>query len=264
MSSKPEIVVEPSADRLAENVAARVTATLVAALSLRPVAHLVVTGGGILEQIFAALRNQSTRDSVEWSRVHVWWGDERYVPAGSDQRNDLAALAAGLDKLPLDPAKVHRMPASDAGFGDAVDEAAAAYAAELAAAVPAAHAATGDDLPHFDIALIGIGPDGHCCSLFPEHPGVYEEELAVIGVRNSPKPPPSRLSFTFRALDAATEVWFVAAGSGKADAVALALGGAGRVQVPSAGPRGVHRTMWLVDRAAAGKLPPNLYRAPTA
>lgn len=264
MSSKPEIVVEPSADQLAENVAARVTATLVAALSLRPVAHLVITGGGILERVFAALRDRSARDSVEWSRVHVWWGDERYVPADSGERNDLAAFAAGLDKLGFDPAKVHRMPASDAGFGDDLDDAAAAYAAELAAAVPPDHAASGDDVPHFDIALIGIGPDGHCCSLFPEHPGVYEEELAVIGVRNSPKPPPSRFSFTFRTLDAATEVWLIAAGAGKADAVALALGGAGRVQVPCAGPRGVHRTVWLIDRAAAAKLPHNLYRAPLA
>jgi 6-phosphogluconolactonase len=264
MTSNPEIFVEPSADQLAENVAARVIATLVSALSVRPVAHIVLTGGGILEQVMGALRELSSRDSVEWSRVHVWWGDERYVPAGSDERNDRAAFAALLDALPLDPAKVHRMPASYAGFGDAVDAAAAAYAAELAAAVPSDHAASGDDVPHFDVALLGIGPDGHCVSLFPEHPGVYEEELAVIGVHNSPKPPTTRITLTFRTLDAATEVWFIAAGAGKADAVALALGGAGRVQVPSAGPRGVHRTVWLIDRDAAAKLPHNLYRAPLA
>ena len=264
MTGKPEIVVEPSADALAENVAARVIATLVSALSVRPVAHVVLTGGGILEQVMRALCDVHSRDSVEWSRVHVWFGDERYVPAGSAERNDRAAAAALLDALPLDPAKLHRMPASDSGFGDDVDEAAAAYAAELAAAVSPDHAASGDDVPSFDVALLGIGPDGHCASLFPEHPGVYEEELTVIGVRNSPKPPPTRISLTFRALEAATEVWFIAAGAGKADAVALALGGAGRVQVPCAGPRGGRRTVWLIDREAAASLPHNLYRPPLA
>jgi 6-phosphogluconolactonase len=112
--------------------------------------------------------------------------------------------------------------------------------------------------------LLGVGPDGHCCSLFPEHPGVYEEEAAVIAVHNAPKPPPTRLSLTFRALAAAKEIWFVAAGSAKADAVAMALDGAGRVQVPASGPRGQHRTVWLVDRDAASKLPHNLYRPPLA
>ena len=75
---------------------------------------------------------------------------------------------------------------------------------------------------------------------------------SVVAVRNSPKPPPTRLSFTFRALDSANEVWVIAAGAGKADAVALAWSGAGREQVPSAGPRGHYRTLWLVDQAAAG------------
>jgi 6-phosphogluconolactonase len=264
MSQTPEIVVEPSQAQLAADVAARVIATLVSALGTRPEAHLVLTGGGVLEDVMRALADQPGRDSVEWSRVHIWWGDERYVPAGSAERNDRAADEALLDKLPLDTAKVHRMPPSDAGYGDSVESAAAAYALQLAAAVPRDHAAAGDDLPHFDVILLGLGPDGHCASLFPEHPGAYEEELAVIGVRNSPKPPPLRISLTFRTLDAANEVWFIAAGAGKADAVALAFSGAGRVQVPVAGPHGRLRTLWLLDRDAASKLPQNLYRAPMA
>jgi 6-phosphogluconolactonase len=93
---------------------------------------------------------------------------------------------------------------------------------------------------------------------------VYEESAAVIPVRNSPKPPPNRLSLSFPGLNAANEIWVVAAGSGKADATALALGGAGRVQVPAAGARGRHRTVWLLDRDAAAKLPHNLYKPPLA
>jgi len=121
-------------------------------------------------------------------------------------------------------------------------------------------------VPHFDVVLLGVGPDGHCASLFPEHPGVYETDAAVIAVRNSPKPPPTRLSLSFRGLDAANEIWFVASGTGKAEAVALAHSGAGRIQVPSAGPRGRYRTLWLIDRDAASRLPASiyLYRAPTS
>ncbi|MCU1659839.1 MAG: 6-phosphogluconolactonase, partial [Pseudonocardiales bacterium] len=214
MRPEPEIVVEPSADRLAENTAARLVATLVTALAVRPVAHLAVTGGGILEQVMSTLRELPARDSVDWHRVHLWWGDERYVPADSDERNDRAAFRVLFGALPLNPALVHRMPASDSGFGDDVDAAADAYAAELADAV--APDQEDEDVPHFDALLLGVGPDGHCASLFPEHPAVYEQEASVVAVRNAPKPPPTRLSLTFRALDAANEVWFIASGEGKA------------------------------------------------
>lgn len=260
MSAPPEIVVEPSADVLAGNTAGRLVANLVAAQSVRPVAHLVLTGGGILEQVMRAVRDLPGRDAVDWRRVHVWWGDERYVASGSADRNDRAAFEVLLDALPLDPALVHRMPASDSADGEDVEAAAQTYARDLAAAVSVDQG--DEDVPHFDVALLGVGPDGHCASLFPEHPGVYEQDASVIAVRNAPKPPPTRLSLTFGALDAANEVWFVVSGEGKAQAVAMAFGGAGRVQVPAAGPRGRHRTLWLIDRAAAGKLPQNLYKPP--
>jgi 6-phosphogluconolactonase len=84
----------------------------------------------------------------------------------------------------------------------------------------------------------------------------------VIPVRNSPKPPPLRLSLSFDGLNASNEIWAVVSGAGKAKAVAMALGGAGRVQVPSAGARGRHRTLWLIDRDAAAELPPSVYRMP--
>jgi 6-phosphogluconolactonase len=258
MSSPPEIVVEPSAQRLAQHAAERMVTTLVTALGVRPVAHLALTGGGILEQTMAAVRDLPARDSVEWHRVHLWWADERFVPTDSDDRNDKAAFAALLGSLPLDPTLVHRMPASDADFGDDVDAAAGAYAAALANGV--AHDQREDDVPHFDALLLGVGPDGHCASLFPGHPGVYEQSAAVIAVRDSPKPPPTRLSFTFRALDSANEVWFIVSGEGKAQAVARALGGADRTQVPSAGPRGRDRTLWLLDQAAAAELPGEIYQ----
>jgi 6-phosphogluconolactonase len=262
MGAVPEIVVVPTADQLADDVAARLVATLVSALSVRPLAFLAVTGGAILEQTMSALRANPARDAVDWRRVSLWWGDERFVAADSPDRNDRAAFAALFDALPLDPTNVHRMPAAGAEFGDDAEAAAEAYAADLAAAVDPVN--DDQDVPRFDAVLLGIGPDGHCASLFPGHPGVYEEDASVIAVHNSPKPPPTRTSLTFRTLDAANEVWFIAAGDSKARAVALALGGAGRVQVPAAGPHGRHRTLWLLDRDAAAKLPANLYHPPQA
>ena len=265
MGAPPEIVVEPSAAQLADNVAARLVTTLVAAQNVRPLAYLVVTGGGILEEVMRALHDLPARDSVDWRRVSLWWGDERFVPADSDDRNDKAAFAALFDSVPLEDVNVHRMPPSGGQFGDDLDAAAESYATELAAAVPADQRRDGDtDVPQFDVVVLGIGPDGHCASLFPEHPATYEDQASVIAVRNSPKPPPNRISLGFRALDAANDVWFVASGSGKAEAVAMAHSGAGRVQVPSAGPKGRHRTLWLIDREAAAKLPSNLYRPPLA
>jgi 6-phosphogluconolactonase len=112
--------------------------------------------------------------------------------------------------------------------------------------------------PSFDICLLGVGEDGHVASLFPGSPAVYETERAAVGVRGSPKPPPTRISLTLPAIRCAAEVWLIVSGSRKAAAVAMALGGAGEVQLPAAGARGRRRTLWLLDRAAAAKLPAEL------
>jgi 6-phosphogluconolactonase len=243
--TEPQVVRFPDAVTLARETADRVIGVLRAALE-RGDAHLVVTGGGILEKVLAELARP---DALDWSHVHVWWGDERYVPSDSDDRNDRPAMSLLFDHVPVDPARLHRMPASDAGFGDDVEAAADSYAAELAAA------AAGDaEVPVFDVILLGVGPDGHCASLFPGHPGTRVLDASVIAVHDSPKPPPTRLSLTFPTLDAADQVWFVASGSGKADAVARAVGGAPREEVPSAGPRGRSGTVWLVDEDAASRL----------
>jgi 6-phosphogluconolactonase len=109
--------------------------------------------------------------------------------------------------------------------------------------------------------LLGVGPDAHVASLFPGMPALYEEERPVVAVRGAPKPPPTRLTLTLPAIQAAKEVWLVTAGRDKAPAVRLALSsGAGPVQVPAAGARGKLRTLVLVDRAAAAELPASLSR----
>lgn len=251
------VVVHADPDLLAPAVAARLITRMVDAQASRGSASVVLTGGTVGIKVLAHLATCPARDAVDWRAVDLWWGDERYLPAGDPDRNETQAREALLDTLPLDPARVHPMPASDGPDGDDVEAAAARYAEELARA---ARPEDQGDVPAFDVLLLGMGPDGHCASLFPEQPAVHETERTVVGVRAAPKPPPTRVSLTMPALCAAREVWFVVAGADKAGPVSMALGGAGTLQVPAAGPAGRRRTLWLLDRAAAAQVPAGLAR----
>ncbi|MGN6243210.1 MAG: 6-phosphogluconolactonase [Motilibacteraceae bacterium] len=260
MAAIPEVFVHPDADTLAAAVAARLVTRLVDAQASAGRAHVVLTGGGIGTAVLAALAASPARDAVDWDALDVWWGDERFVPAGSEDRNEVGARAALLDQVGLPAARIHAMPALDGPDGDDVDAAADRYAAELAAAArPEDHGA----VPVFDVLMLGIGPDGHVASLFPEQPALHETERSVIGVRGAPKPPPTRISLTFPALRAAREVWVLASGSSKAGAVRMALGGAGERQIPAAGAHGRSRTLFLLDEDAAAELPAPLRRGLT-
>lgn len=248
------VVVSRDADVLAHAAAARLLTRLVDAQAERGTASVVLTGGGVGIAVLRAVREAPARAAVDWRKVDVWWGDERYVPADDDERNDKQAREALLDALDLDPARVHPMPAADGPEGPDVDAAAARFAAELSSA-----AARGSDAPAFDVLLLGMGPEGHTASIFPESPAAHDERVAF-AVHGCPKPPPTRISMGFSALNAAREVWMVVAGAEKAPAVAMALGGPGRVQVPAAGVAGRLQTLWLLDEAAAAKLPRDLRR----
>jgi 6-phosphogluconolactonase len=251
--SETSVVVHASPGLLAEAVAARLLVRLVDAQAARGFADLVLTGGRIAEAVYRAVAASPARDAVNWSRVDLWWGDERFLPSGHPDRNETQARAALLDALPLDPARIHPGPASDGPDGDDPEAAAARYARTLAeAARPGS-----ERLPHLDVVLLGIGEDGHVASIFPEHPAAYETRI-VSAVRGSPKPPPVRVTLTFPAINAAEEVWLIAAGPDKATAVGMALAGAGPVQLPAAGVAGVARTLWLLDREAAVRVAPNL------
>lgn len=248
-----ELVVLPTADELAADVASRLVDALAAAQQRRGRATLALTGGSIMEQVWAELAGSAAAaDRVDWSRVDVFWGDERFVPHDSAERNDVPAQRILFGRAPFSAATQYSMPASDGEFGADLNAAAAGYAATLAAARRPDDEGAG---PHFDVLLLGVGPDGHCCSLFPHHPGLWNDSASVIPVRDSPKPPPLRISLSFDGLNAADEIWVVVSGEGKASAVARALGGADTADVPSAGARGRRRTVWLVDRAAASQLP---------
>ncbi|QRP43775.1 6-phosphogluconolactonase [Amycolatopsis sp. FDAARGOS 1241] len=257
--SRTEVVVYENAALLAAAAAARLVTRIVDVQAAKGSASVVLTGGGTGIAVLEELNGSSARDAIDWSRLDVYWGDERFVPADSDERNEKGAREALLDHVPLDPKRVHAMAPSDGEFGDDVDAAAAAYAAVLAAQA-------GPDsggVPEFDIMLLGLGAEGHTASVFPDSPAVHETQRSVVAVRDCPKPPPTRVSLTLPAIRRAREVWLMTAGDAKAEAVSLALSGAPEVQVPVSGARGYRRTLWLLDRTAAGKLT-KVYEPPTA
>jgi 6-phosphogluconolactonase len=254
--STPQVVVHRDKDLMAQAAAARLITRIVDAQAARGSASVVLTGGRNGIALLAAIGASPARDAVDWPRLDVWWGDERFLPEGHLERNVTQAHETLLDAVPLDPVRVHPMPFSGGPYGNDVEAAAAAYATELAAAArPEDHA----PVPLFDVLLLGVGPDTHVASLFPELPAVRETERTVVGVRGAPKPPPVRISLTLPAIRAAREVWLLASGEDKANAVAMALSGAGEIQAPAAGAYGRGRTLWLLDAAAAGRLPRGLY-----
>ncbi|MCF2530521.1 6-phosphogluconolactonase [Yinghuangia soli] len=262
MTGTPGVLIHADGTLLARAAAARLITRLVDAQAARGIAHVVLTGGRNGNALMRELAESPARDAVDWAHVHVWWGDERFLPAGDPERNETQARAELLDKLPLNPAYVHPMPASDGPDGNDPEAAAARYAEELAAAakVETAGERGGVDVPSFDVAMFGVGPDTHVASLFPELPAVHETERTVVAVRGAPKPPPTRITLTFPAIRTAKDVWLLAAGEDKAAAVRIALAGSGDKQVPAAGAYGRRNTLWLLDRSAAAELPPGLNR----
>ena len=264
-----QVAVHGDAGELARAVAARLTASVVDAQTARGSASVVLTGGRNGNAVLAALATSPGRHGVDWSQLDVWWGDERFEPDGDPERNVTQARETLLDGVPLEPSRVHAMAASDGAYGNDAEAAAEAYATELAAAAGAegvAGAAGHGAVPSFDVLLLGVGPDTHVASLFPGLSGVRERERTVVAVRDAPKPPPVRLSLTLTAIRAAREVWLLAAGADKADAVATALAPAASpdpAQVPAAGAYGQERTLWFLDEEAAARLPAEARPRPT-
>ena len=231
-------LIAAAGERLAEEI--------VAVIEFRGRAMIVLTGGGTGIGMLSKLAES---DRIDWSKVHLFWGDDRYVPEDDDERNYKQAREALLDRVDIPAANVHAMAASDGEFGDDLDAAALSYEQVLAA-----NAEPGEPAPHFDVHLLGMGGEGHINSLFPDTPAVRETSRMVVGVSDSPKPPPRRITLTLPAIQRSREVWLIVSGAAKADAVAAAIGGADPVDVPAAGAVGRDATVWLLDEEAASKL----------
>jgi 6-phosphogluconolactonase len=244
-----ETIVEIYTDsaELAAAAGDRLIVAITSAIAARGRAAIVLTGGGAG---VALLRHVADHGAdIDWSAVHLFWGDDRYVPHDNDDRNDKQAREALLERIDIPAGNVHPMPAYDGEYGTDIDAAALAYEQVLAA-----NAARGQPAPDFDVHLLGMGGEGHVNSLFPHSAAVGENTRLVVGVTDSPKPPPQRITLTLPAIRRSREVWLVVAGAAKADAVAAAIGGAAPVDVPAAGAVGRETTVWLLDEEAAAGL----------
>lgn len=251
MKTERRVLVHPDRSALAASVAARFLTKVIDLIEDEGEAHVVLTGGSVGIEVLRAIATSPARNSIDWSRVHIWWGDERWLPRDDDERNERQARQALLDHVPVDDEKVHPFPASDEGID--LDAAAARYDAELRAAAP-----EGADYPRFAITFLGVGPDGHVASLFPEREGPRVAARGVIAVHDSPKPPPGRLSLTMPLINASERIWLVLAGADKAPALGLALAGASVADVPVAGVLGRKRTVFFIDQSASAEVPESL------
>lgn len=251
MTGQRRVLVHRDRQALAGSLATAFLAETAELLDRQSEVNVVLTGGTVGIAVLAAINGAPGRDGIDWSRVVLWWGDERWLPAGDADRNETQARDALIDHVAIPPGNVHAFAGSDGALG--LDEAAASYSVDLAAA-----GSGGAGLPRFDITFLGVGPDGHVASLFPGSPGIQVTDATVVAVRNSPKPPPERLSLTLPAINSSDRVWLAIAGSDKVSALGLALAGASTFEVPAAGVQGRLRTVFFVDEAAAAELPQDL------
>ena len=236
----PRVEVQPDPATLATAVAGELLSRLADAQAAGNDPHIALTGGGIAEAVHRELARLSPESGVDWSRVVVWWGDERFVARDSADRNAKGAREAFLDTVGA--TQVHEMPSTDDAVD--VDAAATAYSAAVRE-----HGAG-----EFEVVMLGLGPDGHVASLFPGHPALDDAGIAV-GVSGSPKPPPERISLTFAALNRARSVWFLVSGEQKATAVAAALAAEGDLHdIPARGVTGAEETIWFLDHDAASSI----------
>ena len=195
---------------------------------------IALTGGTVGIASLAASSNLDF-NALDLSRLHIWWGDERYVEAESPDRNAKQANDAWLKKLNIPSSNIHQFPALAEGVS--VEDAAKAFNSFFEA--------TGIS---FDLMLMGMGPDGHIASLFPGR-NAGDSNLGVVAEPNSPKFPPERLSFSYRVINSARQIWFTVAGSDKAESVSVVFGD-NPEQLPAGRVSGKEKTVWYIDQTA--------------
>jgi 6-phosphogluconolactonase len=256
---EPSVVVFADLDTLADDAAQRIADGLIAAVAQRGRADLATTGGSTPAALYIRLTSEPLRSQVPWRDVHLWWGDDRYVPRDHPLSNVFAVDEILLDEIhgvpiPLD--QVHPWPADRAIADDlGPDWCAAAYAAEAAG-----HAPHGDSgMPRFDLVLLGIGPDGHLLSVFPGSRAIGSADVALaIPAPTHIEPHLPRVTFNPAILDATSAILAMVSGAAKAEVLARILDGP---RVDPATPDGLPAQLarrasaaWLVDTAAGARL----------
>lgn len=235
----------------------------------------VALSGGSAAQPLGLVLDDPLAEAIDWSRVHFWWSDERFVPAYDTDRNALEARRLLLDKLVADgklpESNIHEMAADVRSTNEIAD--AMANAESDDDAVRAAADAANDALldaaardyeaelirelgpkPTIDLMILGMGPDGHYASLFPGHDEVKVTDRLAVGVNHSPKMPPLRVSLTAQMIANSRRTWFFAAGASKADSLAHVFAKPNNPNYPSSYANGVDEFIWFSTEETVTKL----------
>ena len=255
-----QIVVLENPAAVAREAAKRVVAALAAAVEERHVAHLALTGGSTAGPLFGLLARPENHEAVDWSRVHLWWGDERFVPSDHPDSNAGLAYAQllgggeeGAPALPIDPENVHPVPVEEAlSDDDPVTLAAQRYAEMLTRHILLARGG----VPRFDVLLAGVGPDGHVLSIFPDSPALADDAPIALAIAAPEhiEPHIARVTLSAKSIAEAGTVIVIATGAAKAEIVAGVLEGDRDVRKWPAQSALSANATWLLDQEAAAQL----------
>ncbi|HUP83888.1 MAG TPA: 6-phosphogluconolactonase [Candidatus Limnocylindria bacterium] len=255
-----ELVILEDAAAVAREAARRTIAALATAVNERHVAHIALTGGSTAPPLYRLLAAPENHQALDWSRVHLWWGDERFVPSDHPDSNAGMAyaqlLGGGEDEegtLPIDPANVHPVPVEEAlSDDDPVTLAAQRYAEELTRHVLLARGG----VPRFDVLLAGVGPDGHVLSIFPNSPALKDDARIALAIAapDHVEPHIARVTLSARSVAEAGIVLVMATGAGKAEILASVLGSERDVNRWPAQSALAPNAVWLLDREAAAQV----------
>ena len=247
MTGTPDVRVFPDVDGATRALAAHLVLDARARVSSTGRFTLALTGGRTPRRLYEALGTVH-RDDFPWAATEFFWSDERAVPPDDADSNQRLARETLLAHGLAPDTRIHPMIRSAEDAQD-LERAAVAYEQRL-------RELTGDDRPSLDAVLLGLGPDGHIASLFPGAKSLCEQARSVVVVRDSPTPPPVRLTMTLPLINRSAAVHFLVVGDDKADAVQATLDGArdpDRWPAQGIEPAGGSASWWL-DAGAASRL----------
>ncbi|MBN1555302.1 MAG: 6-phosphogluconolactonase [Phycisphaerae bacterium] len=244
MIETKRMIVEPTPEQAAAKAADIFKSIVLETLRQRDVCHLALSGGTTPRSMYHHLANRALGDNVPWSKVEVYFGDERDVPQDDVESNFGMAQKVLLDNTPIDWSRVHAMRAD----AKDIDSAAREYEATIRHLVPAGP----EGIPQFDLVMLGMGGDGHVASLFP-HTEILAETQRLVAACHVPVLGRNRMTFSFPLINAARNILLLVTGDDKAEVIERVFKHGDR-ELPAARVDPRHGTMHVVLDTAAARL----------
>ena len=255
--SRHAVEVVPDAASVATRGAEWLIEQIAHAVLRRGRAAVALSGGSTPRALYAHLAEHPWRDRIEWDKLHLFFGDERFVPRDDAASNARMADETLIAHVPIPSGNVHRIPCDGASRGDApvssaatrgAQQAAAAYQETLADFYGGATLAASK--PLFDVVLLGLGEDGHTASLFPGTPALKERKAWAVPVETKNTASPLRITLTYPTLESTHAVAFLVSGAAKRAIARRVLDG--DASLPAARVHPLGGTLWIMDQEAAG------------